>query len=201
VSPDDWRLSRRNLFLIIDSVLPYGYALLATGWIVWMLPFMLNGWNFNSVTRQDKRARWGILLQVAGYSLLWQTKFWEHRPDAASTSLAALFFVLAALLSWTGMRALGRHWRVDAALSLDHQLVRSGPYGLIRHPIYTSMLCMMLGTGFLITPIPWLLAALAVFIFGTEIRVRVEDALLDSRFAQEFREYRRTVKAYLPLLR
>jgi protein-S-isoprenylcysteine O-methyltransferase Ste14 len=201
VSPDDWRLSRRNLFLIIDSVLPYDYALLATGWIVWMLPFMLNGWNFNSVAKQDKRARWGILLQLAGYSLLWQTRFWEHPPSTAMTSLAALFFALASLLSWTGMRALGRHWRVDAALSSDHQLVRSGPYGLIRHPIYTSMLCMMLGTGFLITPIPWLLAALAVFIFGTEIRVRVEDALLDARFAQEFREYRRTVKAYIPLLR
>ena len=201
MSPDDWRLSRRTLFPIIGCVPPYAYALLTTGWIVWMLPFVLNGWNFNSVARQDKRARWGMLLQLAGYSLLWQTKFWEHRPSTAMISLAALFFVLASLLSWTGMRALGRHWRVDAALSSDHQLVRSGPYGWIRHPIYTSMLCMMLGTGFLITPIPWMLAALAVFIIGTEIRVRVEDALLDSRFTQEFREYRRTVKAYIPLLR
>jgi protein-S-isoprenylcysteine O-methyltransferase Ste14 len=162
---------------------------------------VLNGWNFKSVASEDKRARWGMLLQVAGYSLLWQTRFWEHSPDAAMTSLAALFFALASLLSWTGMRALGRHWRVDAALSADHQLVRSGPYAFIRHPIYTSMLSMILGTGFLITPRPWMLAALALFIAGTEIRVRVEDALLESRFTGEFREYWRTVKAYIPFLR
>jgi protein-S-isoprenylcysteine O-methyltransferase Ste14 len=59
---------------------------------------------------------------------------------------------LASLLSWTATRALGRHLRFDAALTPDHQLVRSGPYRLLRHPIYTSMFCLLLGTGFVITP-------------------------------------------------
>ena len=67
-----------------------------------------------------------------------------------------VFFFLATLLSWTGARALGRQWRIDAGLSADHQLITSGPYRFVRHPIYTSMLSILLGTGFLITPW-WLL--------------------------------------------
>ena len=112
-----------------------------------------------------------------------------------------MFLALASLLSWTSTRALGRHLRFDAALNPDHELVRSGPYRVVRHPIYASMLCLLLGTGFLATPIPLLLAAIAIFICGTEIRVRVEDRLLDTQFGVEFRSYQRGVAAYVPFVR
>ena len=70
-----------------------------------------------------------------------------------------------------------------------------------RHPIYTSMLCILLGTGFMITPWRMLLVASLVFIVGMEIRVRVEDRLLASRFGEQFLAYRRSVPAYVPFLR
>lgn len=114
---------------------------------------------------------------------------------------AVVFLSLASVLSWTGTRALGRHLRFDAALTAGHQLVRTGPYRIVRHPIYTSMFCLLLGTGFVIASVPLLLAATVIFIGGTEIRVRIEDGLLASRFGAEFREYRRTVSAYVPLIR
>ena len=44
----------------------------------------------------------------------------------------------------TGVGALGRQWRIDAGLNSDHELVQSGPYRIVRHPIYTSMLCLLL---------------------------------------------------------
>ena len=116
-------------------------------------------------------------------------------------SISILLLTLAVLLSWTSVRALGRHLRLDAALSTDHQLVRSGPYRFVRHPIYTSMLCVLLGTGSMISPGWLLLIALSVFIAGTEIRVRIEDRLLASRFGVEFQEYRRSVSAYVPFIR
>jgi len=179
----------------------YAYIMLAVGWIVWFLPFPLNKWNFTAPERRNNRARWGLALQAVAYSLLWQSHFWERTPGPWRTALAALFFVLASVWSWTGVRALGRHLRFDAALSQNHQLVRSGAYRWLRHPIYTSMFCMLLGTAFLFTPVPLMLAAVAVFAAGTEIRVRIEDALLDSRFGEQFRDYQRTVSAYIPFIR
>ncbi len=179
----------------------YAYIMLAVGWIVWFLPFPLNKWNFKTPERRDNRARWGLALQAVAYSLLWQSHFWERSPGPWRTALSALFFVLASVLSWTGVRALGRHLRFDAALSPDHQLVRSGAYRCLRHPIYTSMLCILLGTGFLFAPARLLLTAIVVFVAGTEIRVRIEDALLLARFGGRFRDYQRTVSAYIPLIR
>jgi len=83
-------------------------------------------------------------------------------------------------------------------LNPDHELVTSGPYRLVRHPIYTSMLFLLVGTGFMVTPLPMLLLSAAVFMFGTEIRVRIEDRLLASRFGDRFHGYRRRVPAYIP---
>jgi protein-S-isoprenylcysteine O-methyltransferase Ste14 len=63
------------------------------------------------------------------------------------------------------------------------------------------MFCLLLGTGFMITPPLLFLVAMILFICGTEIRVRIEDALLSSRFGDKFREYQRRVSAYIPLVR
>jgi len=80
--------------------------------------------------------------------------------------------------------------------------VRSGPYCVVRHPIYTSMFCMLLGTGLLLaTPLLLLLPSIFLFIIGTEIRVRIEDGLLASRFGDQFRDYQRRVAAYIPYLK
>jgi len=178
-----------------------GYILLAAGWLVWFVPFPLTGWNSKTPARRDNRARWGLVLEVIAYSLLWQGEFWTRSPAPWRIACSVLFLALASLLSWTATRALGRHLRFDAALSPDHELIRTGPYRILRHPIYTSMFCLLLGTGFMITSLPLLLAAILLFVCGTEIRVRVEDGLLASRFGDQFREYQRSVSAYIPLIR
>jgi protein-S-isoprenylcysteine O-methyltransferase Ste14 len=115
--------------------------------------------------------------------------------------VATLLLSLACLLFWTAMKTLGRYLRVDAALDLGHELVRSGPYRFVRHPIYTSMLCLIAGTGVLMATLPFFLAALIVFLFGTEIRMRVEDALLASHFGEQFRRYKVEVPALVPGVR
>jgi protein-S-isoprenylcysteine O-methyltransferase Ste14 len=60
---------------------------------------------------------------------------------------------------------------------------------------------MLLATGFLITPAPLLLISTLVFVAGTEVRVRIEDELLDSCFKDDFQRYRQTVSAYIPFVR
>ena len=90
--------------------------------------------------------------------------------------------------------------RVDAALGAEHQLIRSGPYGLVRNPIYTSMLLVLCATAVVITPWQLFAASLVLFVVGTEIRVRTEERLLAARFGEEFQSYKQRVSAYVPFL-
>lgn len=179
----------------------YGYVILLVGWVLWFLPFLLTGWNRSTPTNKDARARWGIGLQGVSYVFLWQGHFWMRSPGSLRVGLSVLMLLCAVLLSWTSTRALGRHLRFDAALSPDHRLVSTGPYRMLRHPIYTSMFCLLLGTGFLLTSPLLFLAAVVVFLVGTEIRVRIEDQLLQGRFGEQFREYQGKVSAYIPFVR
>lgn len=176
------------------------YVILAAGWLAWMTPFFLIKRRGAKAERLDRRARWGIVLEGIAYSLLWQNRFWIRSPHAWRTTLSVIFLTLAAVLSWSSARTLGRQWRFDAGLNVDHVLVTSGAYRFVRHPIYTSMLCMLLGTGFMVAPMLILVISTVIFIVGTEIRVRIEDNLLASRFGDRFVEYQQRVGAYIPFL-
>ena len=180
-------------------VLPYG--IIGAGTVLWCLPFVLVWSKARGSLTQDRRARWGIALKCVAYSLLWQGRFWERRPALWQTLLAAAVLAMACALSWSAAFALGRQLRLDAALSADHELVRSGVYRLVRHPIYTSMLGVLLGTGVLIAPWYLLAPSIVLFFMGAAIRMRVEDALLESRFGEQFRTYKRTVPGLVPLVR
>jgi len=179
----------------------YAYAILVAGWLLWMTPFALIKRSRNPAKHIDRRARWGVVIVAIGYSLLWQGKFWLRQPQSWQIIFAIVFFALGILLSWTSTRALGRQWRIDAGLSSDHELIMAGPYRFVRHPIYTSMLCVLLATGFVVTPLPLFLLAIVVFVFGTEIRVRIEDQLLASQFGDTFQRYQQNVPAYIPFLK
>jgi protein-S-isoprenylcysteine O-methyltransferase Ste14 len=180
----------------------YAYVVLLSGWFVWLLAFVVARLRGGEPAKHvDRRARWGIVLQAIAYAVLWQGRFWEHPVPLWRVGLSTVFLLLANVLAWSGTRSLGRQWRVDAGLNTDHELITAGPYRVVRHPIYASMLCLLLGAGFLITPWPLFGIALAIFLVGTEIRVRVEDSLLGSRFGEGFREYQRRVSAYVPFVR
>ena len=179
----------------------YAYTILTGGWLIWMAPFLLAKRGHQRPKAVDRRARWGVLLVAVSYAILWQGRFWARPLPGWRIVVSVAFLVLAAALSWTATRHLGRQWRIDAGLNPDHELVTSGPYRLVRHPIYTSMLCLLCGVGFMVTPMPLLLLAVAVFMLGTEIRVRIEDRLLASNFGDRFREYQRRVPAYVPFVK
>ena len=180
----------------------YCYILVVAGVVLWMTPFVRTGWSTSATESVDRRSRWGLVLEVIAYTLMLQSRFWAVSPELWRVLASLLCFVLAIGLSWTATRALGRkHLRFDAAIGAEHELVRSGPYRLVRHPIYTSMLCVLWGIGFMAASPLLFVVATAVFLVGTEIRVRIEDRLLAARFGEQFEQYRRSTSAYLPLLR
>ena len=175
---------------------------LAACWIVWAYPFVFRA------PHSQKRAsvtvtgptRLGILFEAVGIALAFPMPPIPRTHPAAQ--LAALAFgIIGVALSWTAVTHLGRQFRVHAGLYVDHELVRTGPYALVRHPIYASLLAMLLAVIVLLCPWKRALLSLAVFATGTEIRVRTEDKLLASRFGAEFAEYQRRVSAYIPFVR
>ena len=105
------------------------------------------------------------------------------------------------MAAWTSVAHLGRQFRVYAGLYHDHALVKTGPYAIVRHPIYASLFAMLLATLLFLAPWQWMIVPIAVYILGTEIRVRCEDGLLRSRFGEEFERYRKAVPAYIPFVR
>ncbi|HEY6413814.1 MAG TPA: isoprenylcysteine carboxylmethyltransferase family protein [Edaphobacter sp.] len=180
----------------------YCYVIVVVGVVLWLVPFVRTGWSTSAPQSVDRRSRWGLALESASYLLMLLSRFWALSPELWRVLASLLCFVIAIALSWTATLALGRkHLRFDAAIGAEHELVRSGPYRLVRHPIYTSMLCVLWGIGFMAASPLLFVVATGVFLVGTEIRVRVEDRLLAARFGEEFENYRRSTRAYLPLLR
>ena len=176
---------------------------LAVAWAAWLAPFFVMQRRRGPSTPQtvDRRARWGIGLQAVSFTMVWFSPWWIRTLPAWRLGAGALLLGLAILLSWTGAFTLGRQWRIDAGLNPDHELVRSGPYRVVRNPIYASMLCLLLGAGLLLTrPVVLIIAAL-IHITGIEIRVKIEEQLLAARFGATFERYRREVPAYIPVVR
>ena len=179
----------------------YAYLLIVVSIVVWFYPFVPAHQKTSGASVVNKASRWGMLLQLAAFTLLWQGHFWARSLPLWRLAVSVLLFAFAIALSWTSSRALTGQMRIDAALGADHHLVRSGPYALVRNPIYTSMLLVICATGVIVAPWRLFVPAIVLFVIGTEIRVRIEENLLAGRFGEEFASYKRNVPAYIPFLR
>lgn len=173
-------------------------------WIVWWYPFLFRAPHVQkrpSVTLA-RPTRIGLLLETAAFAIAFFFPLHAGNPPGPGRIILSLLSgPLACFMAWTSVTHLGRQFRINAGLYHDHELVRTGPYAFVRHPIYSSLLLMLLSTIFLLTRWPWSVVSLIVFIAGTEIRVWTEDGLLASRFGELFEKYRHSVPAYIPWLR
>ena len=173
---------------------------ISVAWFVWAIPFfrLPQGGPAQTI---DRRARWGIVLEGVGFFFVWSAWAWAGETPWWRWVAGVPCLLAGAALTWTSARVLGRQWRFDAGLNADHRLVQEGAYRVVRHPIYASMLAMLLGTGLLLTRLRFVAVATVFFVIGTEVRVRIEDALLASRFGPAFDDYRKRVRAYIPFIR
>lgn len=173
----------------------------------WTVFGLLQGYTFlrasrtrtPTVRKRGDSAMFGLLVQTAGAMLA----VYGGDQSAGPTRLwiACLLAPLSTLLAWRGAVELGRHFRIQALVTDDHALVTTGPFSLVRHPIYTGLFGLTLATGLVRVPWPRLIAGSVLFLLGTEIRVRIEERLLTERFPEAAREYQSRVKAYIPFVR
>ena len=155
--------------------------------------------------RREGKSRLGIILQSVSFFIV---GFGGARPTLPLLSPAALAGAAAVLLLMGGClflfamssSALGKNWSFEARMRDDHQLIRTGPYARVRHPIYLGMLLFLFGLAAAMGHWVQLLVALPFFLWGTSIRTKLEDQLLESQFGQEFRDYAKGTPALIPRL-
>ena len=118
--------------------------------------------------------------------------------------VASLTVVLVAGSVWllvTAVRALGQDFSLTARIFEAHVLVTTGPYRLVRNPIYTGLLGLLIATGLTLSPWRALLGGIVVYLLGTSLRIRIEERLLHATFGAVFETYLQTVPALIPFPR
>ena len=108
----------------------------------------------------------------------------------------ALSGVGTALSIWARY-CLGEYWSARVTLKEGHQLIRSGPYAWVRHPIYTGILVALAGTAIAIGEYRAILA-LAVIAVGFVMKAKRDESFLETQFGPAFEEHRRQTGFFLP---
>jgi protein-S-isoprenylcysteine O-methyltransferase Ste14 len=101
------------------------------------------------------------------------------------------------LFSWSHL-ALGRNWTAVLALSNEHEMVQSGPYRYVRHPMYSAFF--IIGIGFALLSANWLIGLiyLVPLLVMYVTRVSLEEKMMIDRFGDSYREYMKHTGRLLP---
>ncbi len=120
-------------------------------------------------------------------------------PHTLATGVVADVLVLDGLFIAIWARTtLGVNWSARVSLKEDHELIQHGPYRLVRHPIYSGLLLMILGTAILAGHVGGFIA-LAICFGGFWMKLRQEESLLTKHLAG-YAEYMRHTKALVPFV-
>lgn len=182
---------------------------LAVLWLAWLAYWVFAARDVKPVRRREPWASRlltvaltipvALLTAAPGQWLPWLSA--RFLPDTMIVDWAGLLMVTAglALAVWARTH-LGRNWSGTVTVKEDHELVRSGPYAIVRHPIYTGLLLAMLGTAIILGE--WRgLSALCFLSAAFLLKLRREERFMAESFPETYPGYRARVPALVPLLR
>lgn len=144
-----------------------------------------------------------LILNLALVLLFWPApglKGWFlpqrwHFLVAVGAIIQAGFIVLGL---WA-RRHLGSNWAAEVRIGVGHELVRTGPYRMLRHPIYTAMLGMSVGTAIASSQYHALLG-LGILLLAYLRKTRLEEQILEQTFGSDYASYRRETWRLVPLV-
>ena len=131
-----------------------------------------------------------IAIPIHGFGRAW--------PASSLVMAVGLAIEIAGLsLAIWARRHLGRNWSGEITIKQEHQLIRTGPYQHLRHPIYTGLLMMYVGLA--VGTGEWLaMVGLAVAVLAYWRKTRMEEATLGTAFGAEYDTYRANSWAIVP---
>jgi protein-S-isoprenylcysteine O-methyltransferase Ste14 len=184
------------------------HTLVPTLWLCWLAYWIVAARGVKDTARHESA---GSRLShhaplIAGAALLCfpnilgarlEGNFVPHTPTwlwiGSALVVLGLGFAVAARV-W-----LGGNWSSTVTLKRGHELIRSGPYALARHPIYTGLLLAVTGTT--ITIGNWrALIGLALMIAAIVRKLTVEERFMADQFGEDYARYRSNVAALIPFI-
>ena len=187
------------------------FGVVMASWFVFAAVFLIFLGKRPPSAPDSKRERTsiiGIALQGAGYAIVWSVPrraFTPILPLGKSFEIGAAVLTMALAIGsvWfvsAAVRTLGNQWSLAARVLEGHKLITTGPYNVVRNPIYAGMFGMLLATGLAISHWMGLVMGVIVYVIGTAVRIHSEEKLLREMFGEQFEAYARAVPAVVPFL-
>lgn len=121
-------------------------------------------------------------------------------PQSTLTVMTGLTMTIGGLsIAIWARRHLGRYWSGRITLKVNHRVIQSGPYALVRHPIYSGILLALVGTVVSIGTVQSCLG-LAMMFLSFVRKLTLEERWLCTDLGAEYENYRHRVKALIPYL-
>jgi protein-S-isoprenylcysteine O-methyltransferase Ste14 len=186
---------------------PHFYRhLIAWLWCAWALYWGLTALSTKTTVRRESlTARIGYLaaLAVGGLLIAWGDVPWSWlgarlwpRSSGAYWFGVALIAAGLAFAVWARVY-LGRNWSGSVTVKEGHELIRSGPYALVRHPIYTGLITAVAGTAIASGTVGALLG-FAVIAASLLRKLQAEERFMSETFPGEYERYSATVPPLIP---
>jgi protein-S-isoprenylcysteine O-methyltransferase Ste14 len=185
------------------------HLLVEVPWIVFVLYWIVSAIRTRDTLQTESFAsRYAILLiEVAGFVLLFRHSAgigflgnqFMHRTLASAIVGSILTSMGIGLAIWARYH-LAEYWSARITIKEDHQLIRTGPYARLRHPIYSGIVLAAIGSAVVIDQWRCVLGVCLVLI-GYCIKARKEETMLTQQFGDAFREHQKHAGFLIPRFR
>ena len=141
-----------------------------------------------------------ILLIILRLPVIRSAVLSRFLPDSIALKIIGiiLLFIGLGFAVWARVH-LGRNWSANPVIKEDHKLIRTGPYNIVRHPIYSGIWLGVIGTAIVLEIIAGLLFMLLILV-GLLLKIHSEEEILSEEFGQEYNQYKKKVKSLIPYL-
>jgi protein-S-isoprenylcysteine O-methyltransferase Ste14 len=185
----------------------YEYLFLIT-WISYFTYWWLMAKDVKSSIRTESTLSRLIrsLSMIIALLLLWFSKLPIFILNISFFSHSYLSFWIGFIVTAGGLlfsvwarKYLGKNWSQAVTIKNDHQLIKDGPYALVRHPIYTGLILGFVGTSIAVGEVRGLISDILVFVVLL-YKLRLEDKWLIEQFGESYKLYIQKVSALIPFI-
>jgi protein-S-isoprenylcysteine O-methyltransferase Ste14 len=184
------------------------FRICTTLWTIWIVIWML--WAFRSKQTKERESflsRFTYAIPAwASMCLIFFPRtlgMWGHAaifpPNIAIAAIGIAITALGFALTLWARTILGTNWSGTVTIKVDHELIRTGPYRWVRHPIYTGLIVASIGTVIALNQWRGVPAVFLLWLAFTIKRLK-EEQFMRQTFGEQYTAYTQTTGAIFPPL-